>query len=164
VISMVEIQSKEVIDKISDELKIQPALQIPRELGKNIQLTYDLNSGRNPKVSALGATVSDGTTATIHTTDLNKRTFMVGCSIAMSKDVVATSVHTSIVATVKDLTQQSFLRVRYEPVTAGQFNDNIVFDFPIELEPGTTVTITNTTAIASIDSTGILYFYETDPQ
>jgi len=160
---MVAIQSKEVIDKISDELKVQPSLDIPRELSKNIQLVY----GVNPpiRIRTLDSTASDSTSSTILTTSTTKRTFLVGVQITTAKDVVSTSIISAILATPIGDSSRTILATRYEPVTAGS---NIMaqntFNSPMELEPGTTVTVINGTAIASIDTSGLIFFYETDQQ
>lgn len=159
---MVDIQSKEVIDKISEDLKVQPAMQIPRALAEKIELVYVVNPERLVKIK--GATASDATTATIITTSTTKDTFLIGAGIAVAKDVNSNSLISSIVATPSQSDAQTTLMIRYEPTTAGQFKQYISFPIPIKLERGTTVTITNTSATASIDTTGIIYFYEVDPQ
>jgi len=41
---MVDIQSKEVIDKMSEDLKVQPAMMLPRLLGNQIMPTFSVNS------------------------------------------------------------------------------------------------------------------------
>ncbi len=159
-----DIQSKEIIDKISDELKVQPAMSIPRELMDKIQLVYGVNPVKNIKVA--GNTLSNGTSATIFTTSTTKRTFLVGASISVSKDVVSNSLLTRILAQPIGLAPTSFLILRTEPVTVAQgLVTNISFPIDgIELEKGSDVNLTNSSGTASIDSSAIVFFYETDPQ
>lgn len=159
---MVDIQSKEVIDKISDELKIQPAMTIPRALAEKIQLVYGINPQYDVKFVA-GST-NDATTSDLMTTSATKDTYLVACMLTVSKDVVSNSINSKINAFAVGRANSSLLALRYEPVTAG--THQITFDFahPIKLERGSVITITNSSGTASIDTLGIVYFYETDPQ
>jgi len=162
---MVDIQSKEIIDKMSDDLKVQPAMQLPRELGKQILPVYNVNPVRNIDVKSVN--VNDTATAiAIHTTSATKRTFLIGVSIAVNKDVVNVGTNSLIRANVTgNLTvATNLLIVRYESVTAGSFNENIMFPIPIEITKNTSIEFKHNGALASIDGTGIVYFYETDPQ
>jgi len=159
---MVDIQSKEVIDKISEDLKIQPAMTIPREIAKQIQLVYGVNPDRLIRRASAGA--SDATTATILTTSAVKDTFLIAMQLTVSKDVVATSILSSIVGTPFGGITDLLLRIRYEPVTVGQFSQGLSLPIPMKLDRGSLVTVVNSTAVGSIDATAIIYFYETDPQ
>lgn len=158
---MVDIQSKEVIDKIAEDLKVQPALQIPRELAKAIQLVYNVNPERMIRIK--GNTASDATSAAIHTTSATKDTFLVGLSLTIAKSALATSLSSGIIITPFGEASATVELIRYEPTTAGQFHTNIQFIKPIKLNRGSTVTVTNTTATASIDTTGTIFFFEVDP-
>ena len=160
---MVDIQAKEVIDKISEDLKVQPAMAIPRELAKQIQLIYNVNPVRNVQIAT--GTASDATSGIIHTTSAVKDTFLIAANISVAKDVVNTSLETFLVATAaaSNLGLQ-LMRLKYEPVTAGQFSMSQSFPIPIKLRRSTTITIENTTAIASIDAAASILFFETDPQ
>ena len=159
---MVDIQSKEVIDKISDDLKIQPSMMIPRELAKAIQLVYNVNPQRLIKVNDTVA--SDAVTATIMVTDPNKDTYIVAVGMSVTKSVLSTSISSIIQAQLFGQGLKSILFLRYEPVTAGEHNAYIVFPFPIKVERATNITVTNSTVTPSIDTQGLVYFYETDPQ
>lgn len=160
---MVDIQSKEVIDKVSDDLKIQPAFQIPRGLMDKIQLVYNVNPARVIR-SAIG-TLVDSAGGTFHTTHATKRTFLIGCMVTTAKDANATSTSTDINLTVLgNNASNSFFIIRYEPLTAGQHSGSISFPEPVELVKNTVIQILHSTAIASIDSSAVVYFYETDPE
>ena len=81
---MVDIQSKEVIDKISDELKIQPAMAIPRALAEKIQLVYAVNA--NPIVNVVANAERSTTGATnVFTTSPTKNFFLTGLLISWTK-------------------------------------------------------------------------------
>ena len=159
---MVEIQSKEAIDQISEDLKVQPALKIPRKLAEQIQLTYNINPERQIKVIA--DVESDGTSKTLHTTDSTKDTYIVGATISVSKDAVHDGIFTSLNATPKFQSATNLMSLRYEPLTAGEHMLHINFPLPILLERGTTIRILNNTATASIDAGVTIFYYEVDPQ
>ena len=161
---MVDIQSKEVIDKISDELKIQPALQIPRQLAKDIQLVYGINPER--LVQAVSSSSSDATASTIYTTSTTKRTFLIGAQLSLSKDVLATSLNARIdCVPLRSGVAVDIVKIRLEPLTVAQgLNDDIHISIPMELEKGSILQIRSSTAIGSIDMSAVILFYETDPQ
>lgn len=158
-----DIQSKEIIDKISEDLKVQPAMRIPRELMDKIQLVYGVNPVR--KVSMETGAIADSAAATtILTTSSVKRTFFVGASLAVAKDIVATSTSTAIALQPLGIAAKEFITLAYEPVTAGDFFETVMLPIPMELEKGTVITIQHGTAVASIDGKATIFFYEVDPQ
>jgi len=159
---MVDIQSKEVIDKISDELKIQPSLQIPRVLGKDIQLVYDVNPPHQVRI--VEGFIADATTGSIFTTNATRRTFMIGAQLSVSKSVLSPATSVNMAAFTRGAPNRAVLTIRFEPVTAGQEHNSVNFSQPIELEPGTSISLNASSATASIDLAGLVYFYETDPQ
>jgi len=160
---MVEIQSKEVIDKIADELKIQPSMNVPREVENKINLSYNVNPPRTTIIKSGNA--FDSTGGTIFATSTQKRTFLLGVSLAISKDIVSDSIFTRVLVDLAETNaNEAIFYVRYEPLTAGQLNESIIFPYPIELKKGSNVTLGNSTATSSIDVNATFYLYETDPQ
>lgn len=140
---MVDIQSKEVIDKISDELKVQPALQIPRELAKQIQLTYDVGARRIIDIARGGVRTTSGD-LNIFVTPTDKDFFLVSCSIGYIKDAAcddATGIAARILATI-DGVGRDLLGLPGITLTAS--NDSITSFFPaaIKLSRGTAISIT----------------------
>ena len=160
---MVDIQAKEIIDKIFKELKIQPALTLPRRIGDRINLVYVVNP-ETPNIQvALGNASDSSASVTIFTTHATKPTFLTGLTVTIAKSSLATATSTDVRFTPIGKAQATGLRVRYEPSTAGQFTETLSLNNPIELEPGTTVNFQNDTAIASIDVSATAFFYEVDP-
>jgi len=160
---MVEIQSKEIIDKMSEDLKVQPSMTLPRTLANNIQPTYEVNPDRLIQFAGGGPT--DATSTTIHTTHATKDTFLIAATMSTSKSVLSTSTNSSIAVTVFGGAALAMLVTRYEPVTAASnLRQSMNFPMPIKLERGTDINVTNSTAIASIDTRAHVYFFEVDPQ
>lgn len=157
-----DIQSKEVIDKIANDLKVQPAAQIPRELSKNIQLTYDCNSPKDIIVDSLG--ISDTASTGMFTTSSKKRTFVSSLLLSINKDAVNDGINSSIQAFPKTNNEEiKLIQINYEPTTAGQFTHSITFPIPIELKKNTVVRLVNNAATASIDAFALVFYYEEDP-
>jgi len=160
---MVDIQSKDVIDKISEELKVQPSMQIPRELAKQIQLVYDVNPVPSIKVQAVS--IADASTAdSILTASATKRTFVIGALLTVTKAVLNASTISFISLTPLDKANFAFISIRYEPLTAGNHHEVVMLPIPIEIAKGSNVNVNNGEGTASIDATGIVYFFELDPQ
>ena len=160
---MVEIQSKEVIDKMSDELKVQPALLLPRELGKMIVPTFEVNPPRNIIIKT-GSASDTATAATIYTTDIKKRTFLSTIHLSVTKDASAAGTNTRIVLRTREQGVLQLILLQYEPTTAGSFVQTLNFPFPLELQKGAVVEIKHDNATASIDGIANIFFFETDPQ
>jgi len=157
-----EIQSKEVIDKISDELKLQPAMKIPRELMDKIQLVYGINPEREIQVdSTIRATTGSGN---ILTTSATKKTFLVGATMGYMHDATADSTDNQFLIIPKGKAAQALLRLSKLTTTADARSISISFDKPIELEPGTVVSIQQAFTVGAGTISGTVIFYETEPQ
>lgn len=160
---VLDIQSKEVIDKISDELKVQPAFEIPRALADKIQLVYAVNPPHIIQRKATSA--SDDASANMFTVSDTKNTYIIAAGLTVAKDVNATSLFSDIVVQIEgEGSGLTILRLRYEPVTVGNLSETISLSEPILVKKGSTITVTNSTAVGSIDTTGWIFYYETDPQ
>lgn len=151
----------EVSKKIRNGLKIQQAIDsVPQRVGDVILPVFVANPDR--VIQSDDASVADGTSAIIMTTHATRKTFLTDALLTVAKDVNATASFSTITANLKGKAAASIIFLRYEPLTAGQFFAAMNFNFPIELEPNTQITITHNTAIASIDGTAKIYFFETE--
>jgi len=159
---MVEHQSKEVIDKISDELKIQPALQIPKELMDKIQLAYNINP---PILTTLFKERSEsGSGGTVFTTDARLNTFVTGIMMSIQKDVTSTVIAYAVRgvvggATVK-LGQMNFLSV-----TISDQHMYLQFKDPVKLDVASAVSTTiSGGGVGNHSAETIIHGFTTDPQ
>ncbi len=157
-----DIQSKEVIDKISRDLKVQPSLQIPRKLSENIQLIYNVNPER--LIQTKNADALNTTSSTIHTTHATKETFLLGVQLAVSKDVVNDGEFSRITIFPFGKAVETAHIIRYNFTTAGDFSSSITFPKPIKLEKNSIIGVVNNSGTSLINATGIIFFYEVDPQ
>lgn len=162
---MVDIQSKEVIDKISDDLKIQPALQIPRELAKQIQLTYNINPKFNNAVRFVAAGRATTGSTTIFTTSADRRTFLTGVHFQYQHDAAVNSTFLALSAVpVFRNVAENIIIFNKITLTANQDRVFVPFPVPMELAPSSSIVITQTFTLGVGVMNGGITFYEVDPQ
>lgn len=160
---MVDIQSKEVIDKISDELKIQPALQIPRGLSKDIQLTYEVNPQKNISVAADAAKLATGTEV-LMTTPTDRDFYLTTAILSGQADVLCDNVSISLNAQLKGKVSNEILRLAKISLTVFSGQIAITFPQPMLLDRGTTILIASTFSAGACSFAGTITGYVTDPQ
>jgi len=160
---MVDIQSKEVIDKISETLKVQPAMQIPRALAKDIQLVYDVNP---PVISSFGDSVGKATTTTVTlaTAEANRRTFLSSVYMSYMKDSTSDGTSMDVRTTSIDGSTRVLLRIDVLTTVADSGRLSISFPNPIELLPGATVTMIGAFTVGTQTQTGGITGFTIDPQ
>ncbi len=159
---MVDIQSKEIIDKMSDELKVQPAMLLPRELGKEILPVYNVNPPRivNVVAEASGATT---TAFTIFTTPTNRDFFLTHIGTSVSKDVSCDLTLITIQGTIGGQVVR-FISDRFQTLTAETFNHSENLIQPIKLDRGSTIVFAGAFGVGTCVKDGVIYGYTTDPQ
>lgn len=150
-----------ITDKIVNTLGIQTAVdKVPNELLSTIQPVLSVEP--EVEIKFIDGDCSDNTSTTIMTTSSTKKTYLVGACLSVAKDNISTSKFSHLTSYPKGKGSSSFLKIRYEPTTAGQFTQTIVFPEPVLLEKDTPIAIINQAAVASIDATGIIYYYEVE--
>lgn len=156
------INNQTLLKALRDKLKIFNAESVPTQLAEKIVPVVSLDL-QYKEIKIASATATDATTATLITSSTTKRTFITSASLTISKDVVSTATSSGVYCFPLGAGGAGVLAfIRYEPLTAGQFHQVITFPFPIEIEKGTIVTVINSTNVASIDTTGTVFYYEED--
>tara|TARA_Y100000310_G_scaffold116268_1_gene114935 strand:+ start:573 stop:1055 length:483 start_codon:yes stop_codon:yes gene_type:complete len=160
---MVDIQSKEVIDKVSDELKIQPSMAIPKTLGKDIQLTYNVNPHNYANFSFSQGRTTTGA-GTIFASNANKRTFLTHVSLSAMANATAdnTSYNLNIVNELGVTTPL----IRFEKLTTTAFQDSlaIALTHPIEIQAGSAVQFSSTFSAGASVMGATVSGFEVDPE
>ncbi len=159
---MAKVNNEKITKRILEETKSNIAEGIPQQLSNVISPV--IVSNELPEIKIATGSAIDAASGTIFTTSSTKRTFIVGVLLGLSKSAASTSLYSSIKAYLKTIpgTQSNLLFIPYEPSTAGQFFNSIMFSNPIEILKGTAVTTTNQAAVASIDNYAVIYYYEVD--
>lgn len=159
---MAQVQRQEVIQNIIERLRLDAALgNIPTSTATQIQAI--INAEPIPRIQAEFGAMSDGTTNTIITTHATKKTYLTSVSLTVNKDVNSNAVLSTIDAQPKGGAALAIFSLRYEPLTANEFESNMTFPIPILLEPGTNIVVTNNSGTASIDARGTITYYEEEP-
>ena len=162
-IQLAEIHNAELIQNIIKQAKIQIQTdKVPTQLAeKVVPVLVAATPERLIQFKANSA--SDATTANIHTTHSSKETYLMGIQMTIAKDAVSDSIISSVRATPFGSADLGLLAIRYEPTTASSaLNESIFFPIAMKLEKATTITVTNSTATASIDTTATIFYYEVD--
>lgn len=157
---MVDIQSKEVIDKISEDLKIQPALQIPRAIAEKIQLVYGVNPRRIGRTANAGGT---GATIAVHTAHATKDTWVTSAHISLAKTALNTGTVVDFRYTSPEGATEALIKISLTTLTVGNRDVNISFPTPILIAKGSSIAANINNATGLRMDAGIS-FYETDPQ
>lgn len=160
---MALINRSEVLEALIKGLRLDTARnKIPNEVADKVLPVFKINP--TPQIQIAEATASDATGATIRTTSSTKDTFLTGLFLSVAKSALSTSLHSSIaITTFQKATAVQAIRIRYEPLTAASnLNAFLMFTKPIKLARGLTIALQNNTAVASIDTHGVAYFYEVE--
>jgi len=160
---MATINNGDVIRNLIEQAKIQTSIdKVPTQLAEKIVPTLPIYNIYPIKIVA--GLLSDSTGGALMTTSTTKKTFIVGATISTSKDVNSTAVSSYINCTPKGMTSNlNFCYLRFEPITAASgLTQTVMLPIPLELQPNTAIAINNSHAVASIDSYGIVYYYEVD--
>jgi hypothetical protein len=155
---MVDIQSKEAIDKISEELKVQPAMDIPRELAKQIQLTYDIGGGVDQWVAKF-----KDSSGVIYTGTAGKRLFLVAISLSSVSHNANTTSKDTVAAQLKGTTSSTKIcnvTNGSQAATTNTASNTVVFPKPIELESGTAISL----SLGSTAGQASIVGFELNPQ
>lgn len=149
---MVDIQSKEVIDKVSDELKIQPALNIPRQISKDIQLTYNVNPPF-PITIVKKATATSATTTEIFTVPTGKTFYCTNAFCTLNKQGASTNDLNILVQWVENA--QTNMILKFTAVTSNSTTNSHPTEnyqtHPIKITEGNVINLVTTGTLGGTD-------------
>lgn len=160
---MVDIQSKEVIDKISDELKLQPAMQIPRALMEKIMLVYNINPVRIVDLLEKQFSIATGTNNVL-TTAATRDTFLTGISWSLHVDAANNGTIASVDVVLPDGRIRDIISLRKLALLEGIFVKVIAFDPPIKLARNSLIRQTHLFTAGASSMSTVIFGYTTDPQ
>jgi len=153
--------NKEVLDRIIRTLGIQSAVdKLPTELVTTIQPVIIANPKRIIDISHNGAT---GTTSSIlYTTPTSRDFYLTNCNLAVIKDASSTSISTALVVTLASGMEAAILNIPGITLTAQDKGITQNFSTPMKLKKGSTIRLTNTSAVATIRAEGGFQGYMVD--
>lgn len=160
---MVDIQSKEVIDKISNELKVQPALMIPRSLMEKLQLVYNVNPSRVVNlVETATLAVTGG--ATIFTSSPDRDTFITAITWTLHADVSNDGTAASVSVVLPNGATVFPINIVKIALLEQVFEKTLVFNPPIKVLRNSIIRHSQAFTLGSGAISTTVFGYETDPQ
>jgi len=158
---MVDIQNSKITDRLLEETKAQPYFDLPKRIADNIQPVLIVNP--HNRVFGVTTTKSDTASSVFFLTSTTKDTYILAANLSIAKDVVSTSIFSTISLTQDGGAAGIFFKLNYEPVTAGNIQGSMNWaQTPIKLARGSNISITNSTAIASIDVSATIILVEVE--
>lgn len=155
-------QSKEVVKKISEDLKIQPESLIPSAMSDKINYSYNVNPPRDN--TALGFLSRNTTTAGIKIIDVHdtKDTFLTGIFLNHTTDGANDGTSAFISATMPNGNVETLMNLTKITLVASSQNAYIQFNPPIRVKKGTDVNFGHVFTAGSSNAGMTIYGYEVD--
>lgn len=160
---MVEIQSKEAIDKMSQELKVQPSMALPRTLMNTIQPTFDINTERVVNTAARATAATTGG-VDLFVTPSDRDFFMTGLGLTFSCDATADSTVYRVSVTLAGKAAVNIIEVQKQTTTADSQTHFREFTVPVLLERGTALRLIQVFTVGTSVSSGMVQGFTTDPE
>ncbi len=161
---MVDTQSKEVIDKMSDELKIQPSMALPRTLVNNIQPTFEVGLDRINTEVRSATTVTTGST-TIFTTPTGRNFFLTSAFLSMDDNATSDGTVCNLTVTMPSGAAANLIRLHKITLTAT--SKELSNSYPpkgILLARGSGIVMTHTFTVGASTLSAGITGYTTDPE
>tara|TARA_Y100000310_G_C20678101_1_gene814254 strand:- start:1426 stop:1911 length:486 start_codon:yes stop_codon:yes gene_type:complete len=153
---LAKIESERVVKEIIEGLSLSTGREsVPTETNDKVQVVFD---PQHRKFCNIGATVdaSNATSVTLFTTPSDRDFYLVSANLSLIKDASSTSLISALVITMDDGSTVNIIRIPTFTTTAQTASINATFPIPIKLARNTGVSITNSTAIANIKTTGTI--------
>jgi len=151
---------------MSDDLKIQPAMALPRKLVDNIQPTYSINTRHMINVVQRTSRSTTGSTI-LFTTPTDRDFFLTSMTVAATCDATADSTNYSgfLFPFNSPATSVLVIEIPKQTTTAlSNVHQIKTFDPPIKISRGSAISITQAFTVGTSIVTGSLMGYTTDPQ
>lgn len=147
-----------ILQKISDTFKPKGEA-LPDYVDEGITLIYDVEPDCN---IILDATATNATSATIYTTPADRDFFIKAVYLTLNKDASATSTSSAITCTVGGVTK-TLAKINTTTLVATQaINVYVPLPKPLKVDRGSVIAVTNSTNVANINASGIIYGYLVD--
>ena len=159
---MANINNSQLSKELIDGAKIQTSFdKIPTQLADKVVPVMEVNPKMLRRCNLVKSQfASNSTSGTIFATPTDKDTFIVACCLSVIKDVTSTSAFSTITATI-DGVAIDLLSIAGLTLTAQSESVAVSFPFPVKIDRGTNIIVTNSTNVANIRSRGnIIGYYD----
>ena len=156
-------QSKEVVDKISRELKMQPALKIPRDFMEKMQFVYNVNPEILINQGDSNTKVVTGL-STLFTAPTDRDFFLTSIQLGNQSNVTADNTKATFQLTFASGVQVDIITL--SKLTLTVFSESIVltFPFPIKIAPGTNLVFGSAFTVGASTTSASFTGYTVDRQ
>lgn len=156
---MVQIQNTDAISAIRNSARLSISEGFPQNLLPNVQAVIDMTP-RKHHVCDIVKTASGSGSAnnTIYTTPTDCDFYITAITLGVIKDASATSVDSYVTCVIGGVTSR-MISIPGITLTAQSETMSISFPFPIKVDRGTSVVLTNSTNVAVIKSTACIIGY-----
>jgi len=160
---MVEIQSKEILNKISEDIKESNVNLLPRELSKNIQAVLIVNP-KNISNSDIVKSDSRATTGstTLHTTSTTRDTYLVSVTLGAQADATADNTLVNLTITPSKTAVTNILRLAKLTTTVFTGNISLNLSEPLLLARNTAISFGSTFTVGAVNMTASVVLFEVD--
>jgi len=154
---MVKHYNYELPQQIADIFKIKGE-ELPQNISDDINLIYDIR----PQITDINTSNAfNATSATILTTPSTVDYFLVGATLTVIKDATSQSVTSTIQANVNG-TARSILVIGGLSLVPQSESISVMFPTPVKVERNTAITVTNSSNVANIRASAVIYGYRVE--
>lgn len=163
IFKMVTIYNSELKKELQEGAKTQSFKEIvPSQLADKVVPVMEVNPKLLRRINLVKtAECNNATTATVYTTPSDKDFYLCGGNLSLIKDVTATSVRSGINFTSEGV-GCVLLRIVGITLTVEQDTVSISLPYPVKVDRGTNITVTNSTNVGNVFSQGTIYGYIID--
>ncbi len=157
---MAQIYNSDLIKGMANDAQIQLNRDYPpQQLADKVVPVMETNPRILQKLNYTHSnTATNATSATIYTTPTDQDFYLSAVALAIIKDATSTSVKSAITATINGVAQD-LLSIPEITLTAQTAQMSLAFPKDILIDKGTNIVVTNSTNVANILATGVIFGY-----
>jgi hypothetical protein len=157
---MAQIYNSDLTKELIEGAKIQTAFDVvPNQIAEKVVPTMEVNPKILQKLNyAHSNTATNATSVTIYTTPTDQDFYLSAVTLSLIKDVTSTSVKSAVTATINGVAQD-LLSIPGITLTAQTAQISLSLPRDLKIDRGTNIVVTNSTNVANILATGVIFGY-----
>lgn len=154
-----QINNSTTIQELIKGAGLSSALGVPNQIDNKVIPVLEVNPRLLRRITIVKRNeASNSTSATLYVTPTNQDFYIVACHLSVIKDVTATSAISKINVLI-DGAAINLAEIRSFSLTVQDRGIFLYFHFPIKIDRGNTITVTNSTNVANVAASGTIYGY-----
>jgi hypothetical protein len=152
-----ETRNNEILKITGQVTNLNPyEAKMPTKLNDTVQAVFPVGFQGKFCDIVRDSITTNATTSTAYTTPTDRDFYLTAAALNVIKDVTSTSTASRLLVNISG-SLRTILEITGITLTVQQEVTSISFPFPIKLDRGTTITVTNSTNVANCSSKGIIY-------